>query len=203
MQGVTVRLMSLKPVNMEVTLKSYILSIKKAVAEIDRNRAKETLQIASDALGFIKGRIIDTGKDADGNKFPGYSKAVVPKWMYYGRSRSQGAEKRLKDSPDWFVSYEEFREFNNLRTDHVELSFTGEMWRNMRPEIVSNVARRTVVQLNGGNQLTKNKVEWHSERYGEPILQLSKAERLKVEKANQKRVNKTLKKFGLDIFIVN
>lgn len=172
-----------------------INAIRQLRKHLRRNKTKTALRIGFDVLALVKKRVQLTGKDSKGKPFPGYSHAVVPKPFFYGRSRSPGAEQRLKAKTSWFVSYKEFRDINDLETDFVDLTFTGQMWKRTGVKLIKSTSALTVVELGGRNEDAQNKINWNSKRYGESILTLSKKEEDMVYDAYRAYILKTFKQF--------
>ncbi len=56
----------------------------------------DAVRVASDTLALVESRIVETRKDADGVPFPNYSQKKAPASRYAGKSRSAGAEARVK-----------------------------------------------------------------------------------------------------------
>lgn len=148
-------------------LKQYLKDI---IERLDGTREERAVMAASDLYARIQNRIIQTGKDSDGGKIPGYSQTQAPKYFYYGRSRNSGADNRVRRSDKKTLSYTEFRQLNSLQVDHVDLFFTGEMWRGTGVEITRRAFRETVVSIKGKTPEAEQKIEWNSARYGESIL---------------------------------
>lgn len=112
------------------------------------------VQIGSDALVTIRDRIINTGVDAEGQKYAPYStrsmlsgcknmlgsscekligskpKRKEQKWVTIQRG---GKNVHLFEIPG---GYKQFREISGRQTGFVDFSFSGQMWRNIK--VVSN-----------------------------------------------------------------
>jgi len=119
----------------------------------------------------IQFRIQERGIGSDGTPLPSYSKKKVPAYFYLGRSLNQTGESQVLDAAanGEGVSYEEFREFQGLQTGHTDLTFTGDMWRNIDFAQSGNVNRYVVV-VGPTNKDAEDKLSWNSDRYG-PILE--------------------------------
>ena len=110
-------------------LRSFANAIRLLRDNLVSSRETVAVQVASNLLAQVENRIIQKGEDSEGVKFPGYSTKQVPKYFFYGKSRNAGADNRVKKSKSPTLSYQGFRQLNNLQTQHVDLYFTGEMWR--------------------------------------------------------------------------
>lgn len=89
--------------------------------------------ITQSALSLIHSRITDEG--LSGQK---YSTNPLPSYYFIGKSISDTGEKNTKDKikknkkagiPG--ISYTDFRQANNLQTNHVDLKLSGDMWRDL------------------------------------------------------------------------
>lgn len=157
-------------------LRNLVNSLRLLKDDILTSRETVAVQIASNLLAQVENRIIQKGEDADGVKFPGYSTTPVPKFFFYGRSRNNGADTRVRKAKTKTLSYKEFRGLNNLQTQHVDLYFTGEMWNHTGVEITKRLFAFTQVSIKGKTKEAQNKIGWNSERYGGYILKPQKDE---------------------------
>ena len=135
------------------------------------SREADAVRVASDTLALVESRIIETGKDADGSRFPGYSTRKMPASRFAGKSRNSGAEQRVKKAGS--LSYAEFRQLNNLQIGHVDLYLTGEMWRGTGVIVQKRQFRSTLVRIGGRTPESARKIALNSERYGGSILEPS------------------------------
>ena len=86
---------------------------------------------ANDLAALVTNRVVQKGENYLGSAFSPYSKNTVAAWRFWGKSRTQAAERKLRalSRAKGALSYEEFRSLNNLKTDKKNFEFTGEMWR--------------------------------------------------------------------------
>jgi hypothetical protein len=152
------------------------LSLKSSLSRLQANRASEAVRIAGDGMALSIRRVQQTGKDSDGQSFPDYSKKQVPKYFFYGRSRSAGAETRVRNAKLPTLSYADFREANNLQTKHKDFTFTGQMFRNTGVSIQSNTGSVTTVSIGGRSDYSQKLLGYHAEKYGGSLLRSSTAE---------------------------
>lgn len=131
----------------------------------------------TDLAALIKNRVVQTGKNADGQAFSPYSEKQVPAYLYYGKSRSQQAEQRVraKAKKREGVSYREFRNLNNLNTDIKNFEFTGEMWRGVEVQETKQGAVSVIV-IAGGSQAVRDKLRYATEAERINILKPAKEE---------------------------
>lgn len=131
----------------------------------------------ADLAALIKNRVVQTGKNAEGQAFSPYSEKEVPAYFYYGKSRSQQAEQRVraKAKKREGVSYREFRNLNNLNTDIKNFEFTGEMWRGVEVQETKQGAVSVIV-ISGGSQTVRDKLRYATEAERINILKPSKQE---------------------------
>lgn len=177
-----------------MTITEFIQNIKLASSELIANREAESIQVAREVMAQVRLRVQTDNVDANGNTFGRYSQAVVPQWMYYGKSLSQGAEAKLKKGK-WMTSYEDFRDYNNLQTDAKDFTFSGEMWRNTGVVRVENTTNVTTVVLGGTTQRSQELIGYHTEREGVNIIAPNEQEVNFAVEAHRERVFKVLNKY--------
>lgn len=138
----------------------------------------------ADLAALIKNRVVQTGINAEGQAFSPYSEKEVPAYLYFGRSRSQQGENkvRAKAKKREGVSYREFRNLNNLKTDKKNFEFTGEMWRGVEVQTTKQ-GQVSVAVIAGNSQTVKDKLRYATEQEKINILKPSKEE-LRVVQGN-------------------
>lgn len=131
----------------------------------------------ADLAALIKNRVVQTGRNAEGQAFSPYSEKQVPAYLYYGKSRSAQGENRVraKAKKREGVSYREFRELNNLNTDKKNFEFTGEMWRGVEVQETKQGAVSVIV-ISGGSQTVRDKLRYATEAERINILKPAKEE---------------------------
>lgn len=122
---------------------------------------------ANDCLQLVKDRVINTGKDRFGIEFSdrkgrtAYSDKKYP-IHYYIDAPTRGINKKKVDElmkrVGFYASYADWREQNNLRTDHVNFQFTGDMWRTT---VISTATRAGmfIAIFDSSNPETISKIE--------------------------------------------
>ena len=145
-----------------------------AIDSLTSSREADAVRVASDTLALVESRIIETGKDADGVKFPAYSTRKMSASRFAGKSRNAGAEARVKKAKA--LSYAEFRQLNNLQTGHVDLYLTGEMWRGTGVIVEKRLLRSTLVRIGGRTPESARKIDLNSIHYKGSILEPSPIE---------------------------
>lgn len=178
-----------------LNINQYIFKLRQAERELNDLRNQNAVKIALDALALIKLRVQNHGTSADGGSMGSYSQSVVPVWYFKGNSRtgSNTAYDRLQKK-GYFASYADWRKANNLQTQHIDLKFTGDMWRDIKPRVSRSLPVSTLIEINASKSEEQEKLNYNSERYG-AILQLSPNELRMIQTANRKRVLKTLNKY--------
>ena len=130
-------------------------------------------RIAQSGLSLINDRILNEGIEGKS-----YSTNPLPAYFFTGKSISAGGEAKVKakNKANKYkgVSYTEFREANNLQTNHVDLRLSGDMWRDMAV-LESNfrgfkgetyVGSKNSIKYAGG-QSTGDVVGYLADRYGD------------------------------------
>jgi len=174
-------------------LLNFINALKNISRDLIDTREQESIVIANDTIALVRLRVQTDKQDADGSDFGQYSEAVVPQWMLYGKSLSDGAEQRVRDG-EWFQSYKDLREANNLETDGIDFTFSGNMWRNTGVNKVKNTSFTTSVSIGGQTEMASNKLSYQEPRHGNIIAISDEEQRLVIE-AHEERVNKLINKY--------
>ena len=155
-----------------LTIEQAISRLDNLIANYDSVIAKLCETMALEAQAIIIDRIQKYG--ITGRR---YSANPLPVFFFEGRElNSPGAALlKRKDKRKEGVSYEEWRKANGLQTDHIDLSFSNRMWEKL--VIVGTFKEGDVVKtiIAGGDQSTKDKLKWNTERFGE-FLTLDESE---------------------------
>ncbi len=110
-------------------------------------------RLAQSGLSLIHDRILNDG--VDGKK---YSTNLLPTYFFTGKSISAGGDAKVKakNKANKYkgVSYTDFREANNLQTNHVDLRLSGDMWRDMAVIENSGPGLRNTTVAGSKNSIT-------------------------------------------------
>lgn len=133
-------------------------------------------RITRSGLSLIHNRILNGG--IEGAK---YSTNPLPIYFYLGKSVSEGGYRRLRDKGKQNakngikgVSYLDFRDANNLQTDHVDLRLSGDMWRDA--DVTENtqfgLKNTTIAEFKGSIKYQNGKTtaeiaDYNASRYGD------------------------------------
>jgi len=71
-----------------------------------------------------------------------------------------------KDPKDRLLNWADIRDAEGLQTDHVDLTFTGEMFRNLHIIGTNVQSGRVTTILGGTHREAQQKLEWNVARYG-------------------------------------
>ena len=172
---------------------NFAVRLKLAAEEINATRENESILVGKETTALIRNRVQTEKINADGQPFGQYSRALVPRWYFYGRSISGGAENKIKTG-DWFQSYADFKEANNQDPNDINFTFTGDMWRNTGVNSVKSTAATTTVTIGGQTTRAQNIQEWQQPRYGN-ILATNEQERQFIKEAHEERIIKIINKY--------
>ena len=164
----------------------FAIRLKVLVDEMNASREDESIIIANDVMAQVRNRVQERKVNADGTAFGQYSQALVPQWFFYGKSNTDTAEQELK-AGNWFVSYADFRDLNNLPSDDINFTFSGDLFRTTGIVKVENEADTTTVVLGGQTTRSEQILEWQEPRYGN-IIEPSEQEQEFAFNAHRKRI---------------
>lgn len=144
--------------------------------------------VAMNAYALVRNRVTNTGVIGSGKSLGSYSDTELPAFFSSGKSLNNAGEKFVEKAKKerTQISYKEFREANNRPTDHISLSFSGEMWKDIGvikeyvtgTKIVTvvgakNTKRRSHSGLGSDLKMHQKEVstdtimDGHAERYGD------------------------------------
>ena len=142
--------------------------------------------IASNTYALIRRRIQLEAQDSEGNKFGDYSEAVVPRWMLTSKIKNAGAIKAINSGP-WFQSYKDLRQAMGLRTDAINFSFNGNLFKQSGVTRVKSEGSKTEVDIGGKTEYAKSILAFQSGSYGN-LLTPSTKEKNMVKTAYYNRI---------------
>ena len=139
---------------------------------------------ATDLSALVKNRVIQRGESAAGAPFTPYSTVAIPAFFYKGKSRTGSAEGKITALAKQRekISYRDFREINNLKTDKKNFEFTGEMWRGVEVQTSGGGAVVTAT-IQGGNQASRERLSYGSAGENTNLLRPNEKE-IEVIRAN-------------------
>jgi hypothetical protein len=137
----------------------------------------------ADLVALITNRVVQRGEDANGAKFSPYSRNTVAAWRFWGKSRTQAAEAKVRAlaRARGALSYEEFRRINNLNTNIKNFEFTGEMWRKFGVIANTSDGQRFRISLGGTTPAAQRKMDDNSDREGISIIEANEQEEAAVQ----------------------
>lgn len=178
-----------------MTLAELQQKIQRARAALANNLEREALRSGADIAAVVENRVVSTGRNAEGQPFSPYSDKPVPAFWFYGRSRSNAGEKKVRDAAKkkQGVSYRQFRQFNGLNTGNKNFEFTGEMWQGFGVIGVRQVQPGVYeVTVGGKNERTRSLLGYHEAREGIDITEPSAQEIRQLQTAIQARINQII-----------
>ena len=113
--------------------------------------------------------------------------------MFYNKSLSGSAEEKVKQG-DWFQSYEDLREANNLPTDAINFTFSGDFMRNIGITDIKNTNYTTTTVIGGLTTRAQEILSHQFERHGN-IIAISEEEAQLIKEAHEERINNLINKY--------
>lgn len=105
-----------------------------------------------------------------------YSSGMVPAYLLQGeelnaRGTSFLAKKMKAKTPqDKLTNWAQFRAAQGLQTDHVDLTYSGEMWRGLLPQPYKFDGNIVYSELAHNNKDGQDKLNWNRKRYGNFVM---------------------------------
>lgn len=104
-----------------------------------------------------------------------YSDGVVPAYWLEGKELNGAGTSFIakkmeeKEPKDRVTNWKELRRAQGLQTDHVDLTYSGEMWRGLLPQPYTEEGGKFISILAHNNQDGQDKLNWNRQRYGDFI----------------------------------
>jgi hypothetical protein len=180
---------------MAILISEYITRLKIAEQQILDGLVKISEEVALDFKALSVRNVQENGVGE-------YSKNKLPYFYFLGadKTKSNAGIKFIADvgkdpkKKKEGLTWAELRDAEGLQTDHVDLTFTGEMFRNLKI-LGTNVQKggRVITLLGTDHPETINKLKWNAERYGD-FLTISTSDRATIKSIIDKRVSQLIKK---------
>lgn len=187
------------------------------VEDVNQNMGNTMVQIGSEALIYIRDRVMNSGINAEGQKYEPYStkpmlvgckgfknkancsrvfgkkKNKDLKWVTLDRTNNEGKKIRLAVLDG---GYKEFRQLNDLQTGFVDFSFSGRMWANIKIKSDQSEHSNGVVRIGATTDEDNKKLEGNTRRKGD-ILKLSANEIESIRKSFAVNITQSIERAGL------
>lgn len=152
--------------------------IGRMIQRIDSEIVTEAAKAGQDLSALITNRVVQTGKDSVGQSFSPYSTTPVPAFLFFGKSRSDAGEARVraKAKKREKISYRDFRVLNNLNPAPKNFEFTGAMWRGTGVLKTVKTPNGASVTIGGRTKDSERKLAFNSSREKKDILAPSSRE---------------------------
>ncbi len=180
-----------------MSIDDFIDRVKRLKSELEKEGGPIMERTAMSARALIERRIKTEGIGS-------YStKKSAPAFYFYGKGNNKGKEKdfikeksKKIDGESQYTNWAEFRESQGLQSGHVDVTFSGRTWNNLKVTNVDKVGQlRFVARLSNDQELEAKKMEWNTERYGE-FLKTNEEEEEKLVKIIdgelQRVINRTI-----------
>lgn len=147
--------------------------------------------LAADLVALVTNRVVQKGENFKGASFSPYSIKQIGAFRFVAKSRNNSADRKIRalakaQTPlKNTLSYEEFRELNNLRTNKKNFEFTGEMWRKFGVIQVNINGDDFLISIGGQSTTAQKKIDENSAREGISIIEANQAEIALAQKAAQ------------------
>jgi hypothetical protein len=147
-------------------LKELSTKYQNIAKELAESRQRNGLLIASDGFALVANRVQNTGVDMDGQKMPLYSEG-----------------------------YKALRKSLGLPVDKRTLTFSGDMFSDIRPEIIEHNDEVTIIEIKARASFNQAKINFNSKTIEKSIIGFSKEDKAFITEANQKRIQKIFDKY--------
>jgi|SRR6188768_1024523 len=147
------------------TLQDLINRMKDVKAALEQSLPDIATSVAITAKALAERTIKDKGFGAQ------YSHTEVPAFWFLGQENTQVGrsflETAIKEGKG--VAWRDLRNAEGMQTEHVDLTFTGEMFAGMFPGDVVKEGDKYTAPLGHTNKAGQDKMNYNRDRYGDFI----------------------------------
>lgn len=157
-------------------LNDVIKALLKTADQLDEEIPALLLEQEITAKSLVQDRIQETGQNAQGSKLGDYSDTKVPAFFFIGKgTKATDAKLKVLADEGKKLSYEEFRKLDGKQGGYVDLTFSGQMWREtglVRKEVSK---KQAVIVIGQTSERSEKIAGYNEQRYGN-FLQLNEEE---------------------------
>jgi hypothetical protein len=173
-----------------MTIEQFNINLNNTVKELQSELYSNVMpRLGSEAFTMIRKRVQESGTNAEGSKFPGYSTRPMltncSTMILSACSKVAGSKEKRKELK-WVTlkgnklfelpgGYKQFRELHGRQTSHVDFSFTNKMWNDINVISSASDHAQGMAIIGAKEVQEKKKLEGNTARKGE-ILDLSQKE---------------------------
>lgn len=195
---------------MSLTVEQFSSQVNRLLQDAKQSQNEINARLARTALSLVRDRVLNTGLDYKGASFGKYSTNPLPGFWFVGKGLGKGADDKLSaelrkqrkaGNKRPGVSYEQWREMNNLQTGHVDLKFTGDTWKDIAVLETNQSGWRAVTEIASKSSISKTQngktittgqiTEYLGEKYGN-FLQTSDQEEKDLNEAFEDEIQQLI-----------
>lgn len=159
-------------------LNDVIRALRQTADELDQEIPALLLEQEITAKSLVQDRIQEKGLNAQGKKLGDYSNTKVPAFWFIGKgSRATDAKLKVLSDEGKYISYSDFRKLDGKQEGYVDLTFTGQMWRETGLTKQNVSQKQAVIVIGQTTKRSEDIAKYNEERYGN-FLELSDEELL-------------------------
>lgn len=121
--------------------------------------------------------------------------ALDSKAKIQDRIQEKGKTSEETSFPEYSPGYKKKRAKNGRQTNHVDLTYTGGMFRRMGIVSAGQQGAEYVVSVGGQDGISQDKIDWNSERYGD-IMNLTDKEEQDLEETYNNEIQRIIDEAG-------
>jgi hypothetical protein len=192
-------------------LSEYKQRLAQVKKDLEVEHARIMLALANDAIATIAKRVVNTGKNADGEDFGKYStKPMLVGSKAFrnkkGANKIFGSKAKRREL-EWVTinrkgknyrlavlkgGYKQLRELSELQTEHIDFTFTSRLWKSIA--VVEHSKTRALIAPKSDDR--KKILGYLTEKYGR-ILYLSDSEWAEIQEKYDLRIIQIFRQRGL------
>lgn len=150
--------------------------LKQAADELEVEIPNILLEQEITAKSLVQDRVQETGKDAKGGQLGDYSTKKIPAFFFIGKGKKATDNKLRKLAREKKnISYSDFRQLDGKQSAYVDLTFTGQMWRQTGLVQKQITNKKSVIVIGQTTERSEKVADYNTIRYGN-FLELSESE---------------------------
>lgn len=150
-----------------------VRKLRQTATELEQAIPDLLLEQQITAKSLVQDRIQETGKDADGGQLGDYSTRKLPALFFLGTGAKATDNKLRKLAQEGKrISYKDFRKLDGKQNKHVDLTFKGQMWREIGLKKEGKEGKKVFVTIGPRTDRSEKVADFNTERYGN-FLELS------------------------------
>lgn len=148
-------------------IEDVIRTLEETADQLEQEIPVLLLEQQVTAKSLVQDRVQETGKDAKGKQLGEYSDTKVPAFFFFGvGKKSTDAKLKKLQMEGKGISYSDFRRLDGKQNKHVDLTFTGRLWRETGLKAQTSDKKRSTIIIGQTSERSEKIAGYLEKRYG-------------------------------------